>query len=189
MQFGTNHLGHFALTNLLLPHVDRSRRHGVLGRPPHRPHRPRRPQLGAPPLLGRGGAYGQSKLANLLFTFELERRLVAHGSTVRAVAAHPGYAATNLQSHTGDPLSRFVMAVANRTVAQSDEMGALPTLYAATQDVPGGSYVGPDGFQEARGYPTLVGCSAAASDPQMAARLWAASEELTGTPFPSAPTG
>ena len=106
---------------------------------------------------------------------------------MRALAVHPGYAATNLQSHTGNPLAKVVMAVANRTVAQSDAMGALPTLYAATQDVAGGSYVGPDGFQETRGHPTLVGCSAAASDQAVAAALWAASEALTGTAFPAAP--
>ena len=109
-------------------------------------------------------AYGQSKLANLLFTLELQRRLTAAGSTVRALAAHPGYAATNLQSHTGNPITSMMMAVANRVVAQSDARGALPTLYAATQDLPGGSYVGPDGFQETRGHPTLVGRSAAADD-------------------------
>ena len=77
------------------------------------------------------------------------------------------------------------MAVANGTIAQSEEMGALPTLHAATRDVPGGSYVGPDGFQETRGDPTLVGCSAAAIDPATAAALWAASEQLTGTTFPT----
>jgi NAD(P)-dependent dehydrogenase (short-subunit alcohol dehydrogenase family) len=88
-------------------------------------------------------AYGQSKLANLLFTLELQRRLTAAGSGVRAVAAHPGWAATNLQSRTENALQNAAMAIVNRVWAQSDEMGALPTLYAATQDVPGGAYVGP----------------------------------------------
>jgi NAD(P)-dependent dehydrogenase (short-subunit alcohol dehydrogenase family) len=184
VQFGTNHLGHFALTNLLLPHV--TDRVVTVSSGAHR--------LGHIDLADLNwerrrysswGAYGQSKLANLLFTFELERRLTTAGVRVRALAVHPGYAATNLQSHTGNPLSRLMMAIANRTIAQSDEMGALPTLYAATQDVPGGSYVGPDGFQETRGHPTLVGCSAAASDPATAAALWAASEQLTGTAFPT----
>ncbi len=129
-------------------------------------------------------AYQQSKLANLLFTLELQRRLTAAGSSVRAVAAHPGYSATNLQSHTGNPLASLMMTVANRVVAQRDEQGALPTLYAATADLPGGSYVGPDGFQELRGHPTLVGRSAAAADVETAGRLWSASEALTATTFP-----
>jgi NAD(P)-dependent dehydrogenase (short-subunit alcohol dehydrogenase family) len=132
-------------------------------------------------------AYGQSKLANLLFALELQRRLTAAGSAVRAVAAHPGWAATNLQSRTENALQNAAMAVVNRAWTQSDEMGALPTLYAATQDVPGGAYVGPDGFAEQRGYPRLVGRSAAASDAAAARRLWELSEELTGVSFPLAP--
>jgi NAD(P)-dependent dehydrogenase (short-subunit alcohol dehydrogenase family) len=98
----------------------------------------------------RWAAYGQSKLANLLFTLELDRRLVEAGSPVGALAAHPGYAATNLQLRTGSILQTSMMAVTNRLFAQSDAMGALPTLYAATQDLPGGSYVPPDGTGEAR---------------------------------------
>ena len=129
-------------------------------------------------------AYGQSKLANLLFTVELQRRLEEAGSEVRAVAAHPGYAATNLQSHTGSRLQNAVMWLGNKLVAQSDERGAWPTLYAATADIAGNSYVGPDGFQEARGNPTLVGRSAAARDAETARRLWELSEELTGVSFP-----
>ena len=130
-------------------------------------------------------AYGQSKLANLSFTLELERRLSAAGSPVRALAAHPGYSATNLQSHYGNPVVDRVMAVLNRVVGQSAAMGALPTAYAVTQDLPGGSYVGPDGLNEIRGYPTLVGRSAAASDVGLAERLWTASEALTGVRFPA----
>ena len=117
-------------------------------------------------------AYGQSKLANLLFTLELERRLTAVGSPVRALAAHPGYSATNLQFHYGNKVVDRIMGLVNRIVAQSAAMGALPTVYAATQDLPGGSYVGPDGRRELHGYPTLVGRSAAASDIAMAQRLW-----------------
>ncbi|MGI9030579.1 MAG: oxidoreductase [Ilumatobacteraceae bacterium] len=183
MQFGTNHLGHFALTNLLLPHL--TDRLVTVSSGAHRMGRidvddlnwERRRYRSWP-------AYGQSKLANLLFTLELERRLADAGSEVRALAAHPGYAATNLQSHTGNPVAKALMAVSNRVIAQSDERGALPVLYAATADLPGGSYVGPDGFQEARGHPTLVGRSAAASDLDTAAALWAASERLTATTFP-----
>ncbi|GGN25267.1 oxidoreductase [Streptomyces fuscichromogenes] len=180
MQFGTNHLGHFALTNLLLPYVtDRvvtvsSGLHrggdGVIHfddvnlRGTYHPTR----------------AYAQSKLANLLFVLELQRRLTEAGSRVRALAAHPGYAATNLQSHTANPLARLGMRLGNLLVAQDDRAGTLPTLYAATQDLPGASYVGPDGLGEMRGAPALVGRSAAASDAAAARRLWTLSEEMTG---------
>ena len=129
-------------------------------------------------------AYGQSKLANLLFTLELERRLTAAGSPVRALAAHPGWAATNLQGRTQNRIQDLVVTLGNKVVAQSDERGAWPTLYAAAQDLPGGSYAGPDGFHEGRGHPTLVGRSAAASDPETARALWELSERLTATAFP-----
>jgi NAD(P)-dependent dehydrogenase (short-subunit alcohol dehydrogenase family) len=184
MQFGTNHLGHFALTNLLLPYVtDRvvtvsSGMHrggyGVI----------RFDDLNLTSGYTPVRAYAQSKLANLLFTLELQRRLAEAGSPVRALAAHPGYAATNLQSHAASRVSRLAMALGNRLFAQDDAAGALPTLYAAVEDLPGGSYTGPDGLAELRGAPTLVGRSAAASDPVAARRLWEASEEMTGVGFP-----
>jgi NAD(P)-dependent dehydrogenase (short-subunit alcohol dehydrogenase family) len=182
-QFGTNHLGHFALTLLLLPRI--TDRVVTVSSGLHRRgtivlddlNWERRPYKGFP-------AYAQSKLANLLFTLELQRRLTADGSAVRALAAHPGYAATNLQSHSGNPWSNRFSRFGNAVFAQSAEMGALPTVYAATQDLPGGSYVGPAGMAEMRGYPTLVGRSAAASDLSMAAQLWEASEELTGVRYP-----
>ncbi|MEU9243849.1 oxidoreductase [Streptomyces sp. NPDC048385] len=183
-QFGTNHLGHFALTNLLLPYVtDRvvtvsSGLHrsgdGVI-------------HFDNPNLEGSytpNRAYAQSKLANLLFVLELQRRLTEAGSRVRALAAHPGYAATNLQSHTASRLARLGMRLGNRLVAQDDRAGTLPTLFAATQDLPGASYVGPDGLGEMRGAPTLVGRSAAASDPAAARRLWTLSEEMTRVRWP-----
>ncbi len=182
VQIGTNHLGHFALTNLLLPRI--TDRVVTLSSSAHR--------MGKIDLADlnwerrryrRWAAYGQSKLANLLFTLELQRRLDRLGSRLRATSAHPGYAATNLQSHTGHALQNAAMAIANKVVAQSDEMGALPTLYAATQDLPGASYVGPNGFNETRGYPTLVGRTAEASDTEMAAHLWDLSENLTGVRF------
>ena len=133
----------------------------------------------------RWSAYGQSKLANLLFAFELDRRLRAAGSSIRSVAAHPGYAATNLQSAAAPALDRMLMAVANRVMAQSAEMGALPTLYAATQPgLEGGVYIGPDGMFEQRGYPTQVTARPAADDEEVARKLWAVSEELTGVQFP-----
>jgi NAD(P)-dependent dehydrogenase (short-subunit alcohol dehydrogenase family) len=184
LQLGTNHLGHFALTNLLLPHItDRVvtvssglHRRGVIDLDDlnwqSRPYSP-------------FGAYGQSKLANLLFTLELQRRLQRDGSSVRALASHPGYAATNLQFHSGHPLRDRLSGLGNRVFAQSEEMGALPSLFAATQDLPGASYVGPDSLTEMRGHPTLVGRSAAASDVTMARRLWEVSEQLTAVSYPS----
>jgi NAD(P)-dependent dehydrogenase (short-subunit alcohol dehydrogenase family) len=179
-QFGTNHLGHFALTNLLLPFV--TDRVVTLSSGLHRSgtialddlnwqRRPYSPQK----------AYGQSKLANL----ELQRRLTMAGSSVRAVAAHPGWAATNLQSHSGSRLRDAAMQVGNHLWAVTGEQGALPTLFAATVDIPGGSYVGPDRMMELRGHPTLVGRSAMASDVELARRLWTASAELTGVDFPA----
>ncbi|WP_371670501.1 oxidoreductase [Streptomyces sp. NBC_00289] len=189
MQFGTNHLGHFALTNLLLPYV--TDRVVTVSSGAHRwgDGRIHFDDLNSAADYDPRRAYGQSKLANLLFTLELQRRLTESGSSVRALAAHPGYAATNLQSHTANPVARALMRLGNRLVAQDDKAGALPTLYAATQDLPGASYVGPDGLGEMRGAPALVGRTAAASDPVTARRLWTASEELTGTAFPLVPAG
>ncbi|MEU1480820.1 oxidoreductase [Streptomyces sp. NPDC001668] len=184
MQFGTNHLGHFALTNLLLPYV--TDRVVTVSSGAHRwgDERIHFDDLNRTADYDPRSAYGQSKLANLLFVLELQRRLTESGSRVRALAAHPGYSATNLQSHAASAAARAFMKFGNRFLAQDDTAGALPTLYAATQDLPGASYVGPDGFGELRGAPTLVGRSAAASDPAVARRLWTASEELTGTRFP-----
>jgi NAD(P)-dependent dehydrogenase (short-subunit alcohol dehydrogenase family) len=179
LQFGTNHLGHFALTNLLLPHV--TDRVVTLSSSMHRSGHivlddlnwQRRPYDAT-------RAYGQSKLANMLFTLELQRRLAAAGSRVRALGAHPGYAATNLQGRSGSRLADGLMKLGNLVVAQSDERGALPTLAAAVRDLPGGSYLGPDGFQELRGYPTLVGRTPEASDPDLGRLLWEESARLTG---------
>ncbi|MEU9285077.1 oxidoreductase [Streptomyces sp. NPDC048275] len=185
MQFGTNHLGHFALTNLLLPHV--TDRVVTLSSGAHKIPGSTRIHFENLNLTGEYSpmaAYSQSKLANLLFTLELQSRLAAAGSSVRALAAHPGWAATNLQGRDASVLRRALMSVGNRVIAQDNKAGALPTLYAATEDLPGASYVGPDGFGEMRGAPALVGRSAAASDPVSAVRLWAASEELTGVRFP-----
>jgi NAD(P)-dependent dehydrogenase (short-subunit alcohol dehydrogenase family) len=190
MQIGTNHLGHFALTNLLLPHV--TGRVVTVSSGMHRMGRISFDDLNSHARYSRWRAYGQSKLANLLFTAELSRRLEAAGSPVTAHAAHPGYAATNLQSHTSNAVERLFMGLANRTVAQPDEMGALPTLYAATQPLPSGSYTGPGGFMESRGHPAPAGRSAAARDMRDAERLWGLSERLTGVAFPlpvAAPDG
>jgi len=184
LQFGTNHLGHFALTNLLLPCLTAHGRVVTIASGAHRmgaidfddlnwERKPYRPWP----------AYGQSKLANLLFTAELQRRLSEIGSRVLAMAAHPGYAATNLQSHGAGTVGRVAMRLGNRLVAQSAASGALPTLYAATQDLPGNTYVGP-GFANWRGAPSPCSRSTAAADAQIAARLWQVSESLTGVRFP-----
>jgi NAD(P)-dependent dehydrogenase (short-subunit alcohol dehydrogenase family) len=183
LQIGTNHLGHFALTNLLLPRI--RDRVVTVASGAHRMGTIRLDDLNWERAgYQRWPAYGQSKLANLLFTSELQKRLEAAGSSVRAVAAHPGYTATNLQSHTGNLIQSAIMWVGNKVIAQGEEMGALPTLYAATQDIPGNSYVGPDGLHEGRGHPKLVGRSGAAQDKATAAALWELSEQLTGAPFP-----
>jgi NAD(P)-dependent dehydrogenase (short-subunit alcohol dehydrogenase family) len=183
-QFGTNHLGHFALTNLLLPRL--TDRVVTVSSSAHRMGAIDLDDLNWKTRAYKGwAAYGQSKLANLLFTLELERRLEHDKSSLRALAAHPGYAATNLQGHSGNRLITTLMGVANKVVAQTGEMGALPSLFAITQDLPGASYVGPDGRGEGRGHPTLVGRTAAASDVGMAQRLWTASEELTGVSYPA----
>lgn len=183
MQIGTNHLGHFALTNLLLPLI--TQRIVVVSSELHRRGRVDLEDLNWERRRYKAwDAYAQSKLANLLFVRELDRRLRAHGSLVRAVAVHPGYAATNLQSHTGRAATSLVMRLGNRLVAQSDAMGALPTLYGATVDVASGSYVGPDGFQRLRGYPALGVASERARDVSMAGQLWELSEVLTGVAYP-----
>jgi NAD(P)-dependent dehydrogenase (short-subunit alcohol dehydrogenase family) len=193
LQLGTNHLGHFALTGLLLDKLKASpgARVVTVSSGAHRIGRINFDNLQGERHYMRWSAYGQSKLANLLFAFELNRRAEAAGLVLRSMAAHPGYAATNLQS-SGPGIgggitavfNKTVMAVSNRLIAQSSEMGALPTLYAATfPDLPGGSYIGPDGLFEQRGHPKPVGCSGAARDPETARRLWEASEDLTGVEF------
>jgi NAD(P)-dependent dehydrogenase (short-subunit alcohol dehydrogenase family) len=188
LQFGTNHLGHFALTNLLLPHVAPTGRVVTVSSDAHRAGAIDFDDLNWERRRYRAWrAYGQSKLANLLFTGELQRRLTEAGSTVQATAAHPGYAATNLQSHSGSRVAAFAMKqLGNRLIAQDAAGGALPTLYAAVADIPGGSFAGPSGpfGLGLRGAPTLVGRSAAASDEQVARRLWTVSETLTGVSFP-----
>jgi protochlorophyllide reductase len=195
MQFGTNHLGHFALTGLLLPTLRRavgprvvttSSRAHVVGRNAWDDPNYQRSRY------SRWGAYGRSKLANLLFMRELARRARVAGTDLLSVAAHPGYASTHLlgpstELRRGRLLPRLAGAVAatgNSLVAQSDADGALPQLYAATMgDVAPTDYFGPDGPFEMRGAPRLVGMSAPARDDAAAARLWELSEELTGVTF------
>jgi NAD(P)-dependent dehydrogenase (short-subunit alcohol dehydrogenase family) len=191
LQFGTNHLGHYALTGLLLPALRRAEgpRVVTVSSNMHRmgrndwsdPNWERRRYLRWP-------AYGQSKLANLLFTRELGRRAHEAGSSLVAAAAHPGNSATHLLATSTDAsgyrLVGQVMNWGNRLVAQPDSAGALPQLYAATMpDVIPGEYFGPDGLFQLRGHPTRVGSSAAARDDEAARRLWQLSEELTGVKF------
>ena len=182
-QIGTNHLGHFALTNLLLPHItDRVVTMSSMM------HRSGRIDLGdlnwERRNYNRVAAYGQSKLANLMFSLELQRRLTATGSTVRSLAAHPGYAATNLQTRTDNVVLDWGGRLGNKLIAQSAEAGTWPMLFAASQDLPGGSYAGPDKLNETRGHPALAGRTARASDLSMCAALWDLSEELTAVSFP-----
>lgn len=184
LQFGTNHLGHFALTGLLFDNIaaapgSRIVNVSSIG------HRIRArihfDDLGLERNYNRVAAYGQSKLANLLFTYELQRRL--SGRTTSALAAHPGGSATELVRHLPGPLLRITEAV-GPFLFQSAAMGALPTVRAATDpSAIGGQYYGPDGLGEVRGYPKVVGSSAQSHDPELASRLWTVSEELTGVTF------
>jgi NAD(P)-dependent dehydrogenase (short-subunit alcohol dehydrogenase family) len=183
-QIGTNHLGPFALTNLLLPRItDRvvtvSSNAHERGRIDlddlnweHRPYRSSQ-------------AYSDSKLANLLFTLELQRRLAAAGSSVRALAVHPGMVRTNLFGHaTG--VTASVIGALGPLVMQDPAHGARPTLFAATQDIPGGSFVEPDGLAHLRGNPAIAKASNSAYDIEVAGRLWDLSARLTGIASPVA---
>jgi NAD(P)-dependent dehydrogenase (short-subunit alcohol dehydrogenase family) len=186
LQFGTNHLGHFALSALMIGEMEGSvdARVVTVSSPAHRMGRIAFDNLDGEKRYNRWRAYGQSKLANLLFAMELDRRLRAAGSTIKSVAAHPGYARTNLQ-HAGPPrLDELLMLVPNYVIAQSAAKGALPILYAATEPgLEGGDYIGPDGIAEQRGHPKRVGMSGAARDEQVARRLWEVSERMTGVRF------
>jgi NAD(P)-dependent dehydrogenase (short-subunit alcohol dehydrogenase family) len=184
LQFGTNHLGHFALTNLLLPSING--RVVTVSSDAHRYGRIDFDDLNWERKRYRAWrAYGQSKLANLLFTAELQRRLTEAGSPVLSMAAHPGYAATNLQSHSGSRLMGFLMGtLGNRLVAQDAASGARPTLYAAVADLPGNTYIGPSGFAGLHGAPAPGSRSKAAANAETARRLWDVSEQLTATRFP-----
>lgn len=192
VQLATNHLGHVALTALLLPLLLAAPAPRVVTTSSvlHRRGRIRWDDLQwQRHRYSRWGAYAQSKLANLLFAFELDRRAQRAGTALISVAAHPGYAATHLQAagaeQAGDRVSALVFGVLNAIVAQSDRRGALPQLYAATMpDVTGGDHWGPDGPAELRGHPRRVGASAAATDEDAARRLWERSEALTGVTFP-----
>jgi len=197
-QVGVNHLGHFALTAGLLPALsaEPGSRVVTVSSAAHamgRLHRGEAAELAGSDRqhYSRWGRYGVSKLANLLFMGELARRAQWAGLDLISVAAHPGYSATDLQlrgaRQSTSPLAGVQVAVTsalNAVLGQPAAMGALPTLYAATAaGVMTGEYFGPDGPMQARGYPRRVGMSASARDAELAARVWQASEELTGVSF------
>jgi NAD(P)-dependent dehydrogenase (short-subunit alcohol dehydrogenase family) len=187
LQFGTNHLGHFAFTGLLLDRLLAAAGSRVLtvSSVGHRIRaRINFDDLQSEHGYSRIAAYGQSKLANLMFTYELQRRLASTGSTTIAVAAHPGGSNTELVRNSPAPL-RALNAVLGPMIAQNAAMGALPTLRAATDPgVLGGQYYGPDGFRELRGHPKVVESSRQSHDTDIQRRLWAASEDLTGVTYP-----
>jgi NAD(P)-dependent dehydrogenase (short-subunit alcohol dehydrogenase family) len=185
-QLGTNHLGHFALTGRLLPALLSATEPRVVtvSSQAHRMGSINFADLQGERRYISWLAYGQSKLANLMFCFELQRRASEAGTALKSLAAHPGYSRTNLQFAAPPVYERAIMAVTNVLFGQSAEMGALPTLYAATvPDLPGGSYVGPDGFMEQRGHPRVVTAAGKAYDEDAWRRLWEVSEELTGVSY------
>jgi len=189
LQFATNHLGHAALTAHLLPllsSTDSSRVVNVSSLA-HRFGKIAFDDLQSDKHYRAWRAYGQSKLANLLFTFELQRRLTTAAAGTIAVAAHPGVSDTNLASSSGGVAGKLMSVTKplSKLFSQNSKMGALPTLRAAVDPtVHGGEYFGPSGFMEQRGHPELVKANAAANDLAVAARLWDVTIELTGVPFP-----
>ena len=186
LQFGTNHLGHFALTGLLLDLLlpVAGSRVVTVSSYAHKTGRIHFDDLQLERGYGRHRAYAQSKLANLMFTYELQRRLSAAGAPTIAVAAHPGTAHTELTKNSPGPLHALNKAL-GRVVAQTAAMGALPTLRAATDpNVRGGEYYGPSGIGEQHGPPKLVTSTRRSNDTADQQRLWDISEKLTGVTFP-----
>ena len=193
MQLGTNHLGHFALTGQLLPALSRRSGSRVINvsSTAHRAGTMDWDDLMGEKRYSPWRRYGQSKLANLLFTSELNTRLELAGLNITSMAAHPGYAATNLASVAPDmkgtgaeSLERRLMDWGARTIAQPGDWGALPTLYAATVvDLPGNSFIGPDGFAAQTGYPHIAKRNKKAQNVEDARRLWSVSETLTGVSY------
>jgi NAD(P)-dependent dehydrogenase (short-subunit alcohol dehydrogenase family) len=187
LQMATNHFGPFALTGLLIDALHGARVVTVASGM-HRGGKIAFDDLQSERDYHRWQVYSQTKLANLLFMFELGRRAAAAGLDLRSVAAHPGIARTNLQAAgpriEGSRLREWVIVRGTHLLGQSDAQGALPSLYAATlPELPGGAYIGPDGMFERRGHPRLVSASKAAHDEGTARRLWEVSEELTGVSY------
>ncbi len=190
MQFGTNHLGHFALTGQLLPALLNTPGARVVNvsSTAHRFGKINFDDLNWEQSYNRWQAYGASKAANLFFTYELQRKFEERGADVISVAAHPGYASTNLQGAgakmNGSDFQMRVTNLMNKIFAQSQEMGALPQLYAATaSEVQGGEYFGPDSLFESRGHPQKVESNEYSHDTAVAQKLWQVSEELTGVTY------
>jgi NAD(P)-dependent dehydrogenase (short-subunit alcohol dehydrogenase family) len=180
LQFCTNHLGHFLLTGFLLDSLMHTPMSRVITMSSggHRFGKIDFDNLNAEKGYDRGKAYGQSKLANLLFTYELQRKFEDHHVNAIACAAHPGWTATDLAEHW--PMVKML----NPLIGQTMIMGALPALYAATAPgVKGGEYFGPNGWLELRGYPAKVKSSPTSYDKNLAARLWTVSEKLTGIKY------
>lgn len=181
VQFGANHLGHFALTGQLIDVISVSKGARVVNvsSGAHRmgTNSINFDDLNAEKEYKPMAVYAQSKLANLLFSRQLNRYFQTQGIDAVATSAHPGWTGTNLQEHS------FLFKMLNPLFAQKPAMGALPTLYAATEKLSANDYVGPSGFQEMRGYPELVGMSDAAKDDALAKRLWDVSEELTAVTY------
>lgn len=185
-QFATNHLGHFALTGLLLPALEASPQARVVTVTSieHKPGSIHWDDLDGAHDYSPRGFYQQSKFANAVFGLELHHRLSKAGARTASLLAHPGYSATNLQSSGPTGIAKQLMRVTNRLLAQDPRRGVLPQLFAATDpSARSGDFLGPDGLLESRGYPTLVQPVAAAQDPETGARLWALSERLTGVGY------
>ena len=193
LQFGTNHLGHFALTGLLFEKLKASpgARIVTVSSTAAKAGKINFDDLQSERGYKRWSAYGQSKLANLIFALDLETRIAEAGLDLKSIGAHPGYAKTNLTTAGNDldanlfsRISKPFMKLGDLVMAQDDEHGALPTLFAATNpDLPGGSYIGPDGIGELRGHPTIVAPRKLALDVTVADRLWEESVKLTGVEY------
>ena len=186
LQFGTNHLGHFALTGLLLDRIKRADAPRVVtvSSNEHKRGHMHFDDIQLERSYGSRKAYRQSKLANAAFGLELDRRLRDAGLPIKSVLAHPGYTATNLQFTGPTGITKPVMKLGNFLIGMPREQGALPTLYAATAtDVEGGEYFGPDGIGEYRGHPTRVQVKPEGRDLEVGRRLWSVSEELTGVTY------
>lgn len=189
-QFGVNHLGHFALTAKLIPALKNSEEPRIVNQSSgvHM-----RGEMDFDDLMHEESyepmqVYGDSKLANILFTYELDRKIKEEGLDMKSVAVHPGYAATNLQTRgpekEGSTVKKYFMKAMNKVLAQSAEKGALPMIYAATSEkASSGDYIGPGGFKNMRGYPVKQESSEKSYDGETAEKLWAVSEELTGIDF------
>ncbi|WP_067432368.1 oxidoreductase [Nocardioides jensenii] len=192
LQMGTNHFGPFLMTGLLLPQLIASGDGRVVSVASNAHHLTKVAPLWDPReprgRYKRWVVYSQSKLANLLFTYEFDRRARMAGIPVKALAAHPGYAATHLLSYgqtlKGSGGLTSILDAAMKAGAQSAEMGALPTLMAATDDLPGGTYCGPGGLRQMRGLPRVVGSNRLSRDAESQGRLWEISEETVGVAYP-----